>query len=495
MGPKAQEKSAKDQKRQISTFLPILPRLPTPDDLRYTPADARYLQYLQSRDEYHYGPCRSDVYDVDVYASDILIPLQHMMFPISSKSLRYAILALGSAWEAGQLSVETLQYLGQYFKYTKDAIAIFAYADIIYASYALIKLAFRFDEPMETVLTHFSGVSQCISYFDTRPVYMTSDDQMCMERIWNDLLADFYLRILRDRRHEDFDTLVSHVDTICGFLEPHWPRIVATLRRLGEREVSVKVLEHNIRTIEIYFQYYFLRYLLTVNGNGGQEQSSLASECLREVCHELIQLGHNLKLVERFDIILGFDTTHLDNITDQQPPKRVHKIRFEKALLSLYLWAQVIDGSLAHASSPSAEKSVAAALGLCRMYREWAIKLTTFEKDTCSYNDARNLFLAGLVLSKYKFPRGIYTLFFILILSEKSWIKMCLAPCIQAGSSRYQLHSLVDEEIGLLQGFLDAADHCASMKDIWTMKLTDICVWQCVLGFSWFWGLDIIRRI
>jgi hypothetical protein len=403
---------------------------------------------------------------------------------------------LGSAWEAGQLSVETFQYLGQYFKYTKDAIAVLAYADIIYASYALIKLAFRFDEPMETVLTHLNGVSRCISYSDTRPVYMTSDDQMCMKRIWNDLLADFYLRILRDRRHEDFDTLASHVDTICGFLEPHWPRIVATLRMLGQREVSVKVLEHNMRTVEIYFQYYFLRYLVTVNGDRDQEQCSLASECLREVCHEMIQLGDNLKLVERFDVILDVDTIQRDNITDEPSPKHVHKIRFEKALLSPYLWAQAIDGSLALASSPSAEQSVAAALGLCRMYREWAITLTTFEKDTCSYNDARNLFLAGLVLTKDDFPRGnIYQVVFVLIWSEKAWVKACLAPCIQAGSSRYQLHPLVHAEIGLLQAFMDEADHSALMKDIWTMKLKDIYVWQCVLGFSWFWGLDIIRRI
>jgi hypothetical protein len=129
------------------------------------------------------------------------------------------------------------------------------------------------------------------------------------------------------------------------------------------------------------------------------------------------------------------------------------------------------------------------------MYREWAITLTTFEKDTCSYNDARNLFLAGLVLTKDHFPRGIYPVGFVLILSEKAWVKACLEPCIQAGSCRYQLHSLVDAEIGLLQAFMDEADHSASMKDIWTMKLKDIYVWQCVLGFSWFWGLDIIRRI
>ena len=38
------------------SFLPILPQLPTPDDMKYTPTDAQYLQYLQSRDRYHYGP-------------------------------------------------------------------------------------------------------------------------------------------------------------------------------------------------------------------------------------------------------------------------------------------------------------------------------------------------------------------------------------------------------------------------------------------------------
>jgi len=499
LGPKTQDKTYREerlQKRQRRSFLPILPQLPTPDDLRYTVADAQYLQYLQSRDQYHYGPCRSDVYEVDVYASDILIPLQHMLFPVSSKSLRYAILALGSAWKADRLSVETFEYLSQYYKYTNEAIAIFAYADIIYASYALIKLAFRFEEPLDTVLTHFNGVSRCISFFDARPVYLINDDQMCMERIWNDLLADFYLRILRDRRHEDFDTLANYVDAICGFLGPHWPRIAATLRWLGgQREVSIKALEHNIRTVEIYFQYYFLRYLVTANGKGEQEQTTLAAEWLREVCHEMVRLGRSLNLLERFDQILGLDIAEDEVSMELLSPKQVHTVRFEKALLSLYLWAHVVDASVAPENPRNPERAARGAIALCKMYREWAAALTTFEKDSCSYNDNRNLFLAGLILNKNLFPRRNSLRFTILMTSEKSWIKARLEPCIEAAGERYQMHSLEEEEVGLLQAFLDEADECPSMKDVWTISLDGIGVWQCVLGFNWFWGLDMIRRI
>ena len=435
------------------------------------------------------------MYKVDVYASDILIPIHRMLFPISSKSLRYAILALGSTWKAGHLSVETSQYLGQYYKYTKDVIVVFAYADIIYASYALIKLAFRFDEPLETVLTHFSGVSQCLSYFDTRPAGQTNDEQLCMERIWNDLLADFYIRILRDRRHEDYATLAKHVDTIYGFLVPHWPRVVSTLQFPRERDFSLKILEHRVRTLEIYFQYYFVHYLVVVNRPRNLEKITAVTASLRDVLHQMIELGSQLRLMDRFNDILEFNMR--DVVTSgERSPKQLHKIRFDKALLSLYLWAVAIDSTLVYpASQQSTENATFAALALCRMYRPWAIVKTTFDMDTCSYNDARNLFLAGLILTKSHYPRGIIIPDSVIICAEKTWIKACLEPCIRGGRESYQLHSLVDAEIGLLQHFLDAADGCLAMQDIWTLKSNRIGLWQCIVGFSWFWGLDMITAI
>jgi len=134
----------------------------------FSDEDGRYLHYTQSRDQFHYGPCRTSVYDMTMYTSDILIPAHKTNFPVSSNVLRYAIFALASAWKAGAISEDTKAYLAKYYKYIQPSFTLAAYAEIMYSAYALVRMSVLFTEPLHIIISHMEGMSTCLEYFTKR---------------------------------------------------------------------------------------------------------------------------------------------------------------------------------------------------------------------------------------------------------------------------------------------------------------------------------------
>jgi len=78
---------------------------------------------------------------------------------------------------------------------------------------------------------------------------------------------------------------------------------------------------------------------------------------------------------------------------------------------------------------------------------------------------------------------------------EHEWICRALEPCLRGGTSYYQLHSLKESEIVAIPQFLQAAKKCVELKDVWSLKVKGVKLWQCIVGFSWMWGLDIINKV
>jgi hypothetical protein len=414
LGRKAEERRLNNQLVVHSRYAPYrIPILPTPDDLRFTPMEFQYLQYVQSRDEHHYGPCRTSVYDMDLYTSDLLIPNHRTAFPMSSKILRYALLAWASAWKAGRQTDQTYLYKAEYHRHTKHAFALCAYAEILYSSYVLVKLAVRFNDNAEVEITHLTGISRVKSLLDERPVGYIDDEQLCMDRVWNDLLTDFYYRNIRDKRHQTTSLLEKRVEKICDLLSVHWEKLVHNLQYGLVRGMSMKVLHDRVRAIELYFWYYLTRYVLEVSRIRPRKATvqQKANE-LRAVLRCMIALGEGHGLRDRFAEIIETVPIYGHHAGDRSP-KDTHMSRLEKAFLSLYLWASVMIGTIPSEGGDvdGDPKIYESARLLLHLHRPWAVVENGFNHDTCSYNDARNLFLAGLILTESKFPNGIEFLF------------------------------------------------------------------------------------
>ena len=291
-----------------------------------------------------------------------------------------------------------MAYLAKYYKYIKPSFTLAAYAEIMYSAYALVRMSVLFNEPLHIIIFHMQGMSICLDYFTERTPEQLDTEQLCMERIWIDVLTDFYYRNLRDARYERVVVLETRINKICELLQRHWNRFVESLYLNPIETLSLPVLQHKVRTIEIYFWYYFMLYLLAVQSHDIQKLNTATAD-LQQVTLQTISLGENLHMQQRFDEIVERVPTFGITRTDRTP-KQLHLQRLEKAFLSLYQWALLINGML-----DNPDQAYVAAKDLMRMYRQWAILQSEFHSDTCSYNDARNLFLAGLTLAPL-FPQG-----------------------------------------------------------------------------------------
>ena len=287
LGPKAQARKAHWEVVDIEldqSVVPISRPTPTPDDMLLTTADVQYLQYLWN--DMFYGPSRSAVYGGWVYLSWIGIPLHRALFPIPSKSLRYAILALSSAVKTGKSSVDSLTYLGLFYKYARAAIESSAYVDIIYSSYVVVDRALRFQEPLDTIVCHVFGIFKCLTNPDATDG-LPEEEKLWVQRMWHKVLARVYFH-LRDQPNQNPSILASFVENICEMLESHWPTVLSSLP--SAEKLSHKELYHLTVALEVHLNYHFLRFLLAVNIYREQRRVEHASALLKQVLHRIISL-------------------------------------------------------------------------------------------------------------------------------------------------------------------------------------------------------------
>lgn len=50
-------------------------------------------------------------------------------------------------------------------------------------------------------------------------------------------------------------------------------------------------------------------------------------------------------------------------------------------------------------------------------------------------------------------------------------------------------YHVLERELGLLTAFLNLADGCESFRDLWTVRIRDLSMWQCLLALPpWFFN-------
>lgn len=455
---------------------------PSPDNERLTDQDNLYLQFIFPI--YGKGTYCSEVFGIEFLYPDVEVPAHRLTFPISSKPLRYAVLALASALKEGDDgSVHSLEYMDQAYRYTREALSDSLFIDIFYTSFVMIQLELNFKQSLETTFIHLRGVSRALDRLNVDPSGLTTDELLWMEKLWRKIFCSLYHKRLKPLRPRP-SILAASVEAIIGIIDSHW----FVLPSNYTHPQTQTLLEHRMRTLDIYLHYYHLRYLLDVNRvDGTQDQSQgwtntkpALQQCLRQV----IELGRHLGLPRQIRNLSGIHLS--DNPRRQEENSTaagdlVSRSRaiIQHQLLALYSLAVLIDCTLVDPASDDINAEAReAAKSLCR------ISATAPNRSQSSAHEIRNLFLAGLVLTKSRCPTGGPSSISVLISTESEWIEARLKCCNQESETQ-SLSFQSQSEINTMSIFLGKADEC-SIHDIWTLKTEGISLWQCIFSQSGF---------
>lgn len=397
-GPKTEDKLAQgpliyDPEERV--FVPFPQAVPTPDDQLLTRDDSMYLQFFFERNG---GGC---IFSFDLWCIDLLIPVHRIVFPVASKPLRYAVLAIASFLKAGHQSVETFQYLGQCYKHIQEAIKKSAFIDIVYTSYAIIVLTFRLQsEAVDTILSHLLGVCEGLKWLQNTPADLTIEEMLMMQQIWENTFRSLYFKLWLPR-HQSWPSFAMQLDKSCSILH--------SCRFILEPSVRLKrsgVMNLELSTLTLYMQYYFSQFLLRTNlivGDPNQYGTQSITESLRQVLRQIREVVTRLSIERVADQIqklsepdpylpVELECLPLDNLQSQ-------------VLLSLYFSTMLIDNMLLPAvSDRSDELATLSALALCRLSNpEMGMDI-----DEYLPLKLRNLVFAGLILTTSSHPDGKY---------------------------------------------------------------------------------------
>ena len=326
-----------------------------------------------------------------------LIPVPRAKVLISSKPLLYAILAYASYSKTGAESdINTLQYMDQCYKHLRKAIATASVVDIVYACYTLIVLAFETAETTEVILAHLGGVCQGIRVLQSNPAWIGTREFLWMERMWQNIFHRIYYRL--QRTCDDPSALASQVKEIYGILKSCNPFMLRDKEPLldGWKEQKIQ----RFHSLGIHLQYCFIHYLLQTSfARDIEGEDDLVSIAYRfdEILTQILKAVPEIDCQQFVDDL--YKSCQYDYIGPGFPgPIPEEPLSYYDITLSLYFSSIIIRGVLW--SEPYCTLK-SAAVSLCRI-----VALRSDVHPPGSLFEIRNLFLAGLVLTKYLYPIG-----------------------------------------------------------------------------------------
>jgi hypothetical protein len=367
--------------------------MPQPDDQLLAPIDKPYLQFLVTTNRL----CSflGHTYTMHLASNDLQIPIHRVMVPISSKPLRYAVLAHASFKKMGPDSIDTLRYLGQCYKCLHEAVAKSDFMDVVYTGFTLICLAIQLDEPVETMLSHIWGVCRSLQRLDGTTSELTLEEWFWMREIWQEIFTRIFVRLSR-LRYQDWAALTSHIEKINDLLEASAGFL---LEQNLDRQVPMMrdAIWQRVKVLGVYMQYYFSYYLLRVNlgaSDGNEQLTTRVASSLREILRQMMEFIPRLDDGRLFDYIGKVGANPFAAKFEFPPSVAI--------LLSLYYSALLIDSIVAPVSNQSSHTNTFSAILLCRV----SLPSTVLANHDLRLK-IRNLFLAGLILSKSLYPTGI----------------------------------------------------------------------------------------
>jgi len=404
--------------------------------------------------------------------------LQHSRLPllILSKPMRYSALALGSLWERErQPNESTFHYLDLCYKNLrrvlkeKDGVVSVA---LFYTCYTLLKCASELEDST-AVICHLRAMHTLLQRLES-DTSIPEWERRQLDLLWLDGLTDLLWR-LRRAAIKDRQILGALLKETVAVLDSHPLPTFVTHRSSWSHHVQ----------LQTYFICYFAFYLALIDESSPFTRTTLTVESTSQV---IINLVRQIK-----------QALH-------QRDSRAHDIEsYLQAdaspegldIVSLYSTYSLIEQLVVCREADSMEDGALNAKALVR-YR-MSVKLVNAlrdRKETIRWElwggVLRNLFMTGLILRKSSFPIGTLNLCSVLRHTEHAWIAREIRQYqnhfAQTIGSGVLLGRETEGFLELLPEFLNRADQCVSWKDVWTMTIGNLSLWQC---FSFLLGVHI----
>lgn len=447
----------------------------TPKDEIVTPLDTVYLRYF-TENPYGFGYVLHAV-NGSLIRFDIL-PRERIPILISSQPMRYAAMAYASFRRSkSQPSEDTLQYLGLCLKYIHHAISTSVGFDLAYTCSTLINLAVEMNESVETISSHIFGLYSIMKYLNSKSLVQE------WEWLWMDRMFSVTLRGL----HWRLDPLSLQNSRLFAIQIEQMYNMLEDYRHYGPTALSSQPLHWSLFRLNVYIRHYFSYYLLLVNNAVGDNRKVMPNETTA-VASTLIHLIQQfIEILPQYDDQLldslwrlsQIDRNHYVQLTIQDTSFSMFDIDHLSTYLSAILIRKMVPGL--RKSDETEFPAHISAICLCKISA-----LAPTEDWYWLRINIKNLFLAGLVLTKSRHPEGnLSILIVVLTLKEHVWIKSCLIKHIESSSfiKRNEHCSNV-----LISQFLDEADKCSSLNDVWMLKLGTTSLWQCIASFGGVFG-------
>ena len=395
----------------------------------------------------------------------------------SSKPLLYAALSYASFGVADRPTAETFEYLGRCYKHLIEAISAGAILEVIYTSYTILVLGFKMKESWDIILTHLSGVFQALKNLDLAQVKVQDRELMWMERLWQNILHKVWFR-LKSLGIHDSSMFARSMETICGILESGPSSQSQAVSQFPNDYFDEPVaLLHEAHTLGIYMHFYSSHYIVHCSNQIlDYESKSLTLDLVLDGVMEILGKIKFVRLREELQLLFQFDFNAFINLinNDNEPPTL--RLRY-RVVLSLYFFVIIMKGWLLddYGCEEVSYSSFVAAMSLCQIA---LAQYPMHVEDICPFRfEIRNLFLAALVLGKSRYRNSKYQPDLYLICTVHKWIKGRLVELLDCAIRARTL----EPHLKVLPTFLEQAERCTSTRELWAMKVEQVCLWQCLL--------------
>jgi hypothetical protein len=426
LGPKARVRESSDSQPEQSpgTLQLVTPLSPiNVSDEPAVPSDFLFLEVVSRRKSYHALVPQSPSFRPSpiwlwinslrsrgLHTHTYMLRIPWPNFTLSSKSFRYAALALWASYYYSPDSVLLLEYLDKFYKYIKQAFEAKSIMEVLVASYAVFICCFQTNEPLDTLFERFKGICTAASRL-LRETPNAANDPSAVITVNSALLGSLEVfRLAYSARDPNAIEEIDLLRDVHSTLQEtsHW---LCTHFRPGKTLSTELDFYGQLMGLDYYFRFYLDHYLaLTQSTSLGnvEEISEVAASLQQIICHItgfVPKMTKPPRLLDKAKSDSG-DWPWLSHRSSPDHDIVPNTVDFESSHSALLyalalLIQQLLDSSGAHATNDS---DISAASLLCRLCALAPSQCGHHWLPSCPMG--RYLFWAGLQLSRSVQSKG-----------------------------------------------------------------------------------------
>jgi hypothetical protein len=331
----------------------------------------------------------------------------------------------------------------------------------------LLKVASRVADPTAAV-QHLLGMHTFIRSLQSGSSPVPEWEWEWIEGLWIDSLVELTWQTRR-LAFQDSQLLGQQLGKICDALRAHDLQILQVTP-------SLRAL---VMQLQIYLCYSFNNFLVLINDDHTTVAVTCVSEAVVRLVRQLIEALHHCD-DGMGEIINRLDGSGLGNVGSSLSGFSVRDLEYP----SIYCTSRLVERLVA---CRDAERLDATLVSLAISRLRISVLLVSILRGQNALpwklrgGIIRNLFLVGLVLTKSSHPEGDLP-FAADNKLENAWIRHELdsyhLDFAKVTCNGVLFGSETDCALRLLTQFLEKADECVSWKEVWTMEVENIGLWQ-----------------